>query len=115
MTVLENQGMEVRGQCPACGLPTLFVGTGGYLTCSLIDCPMPDAASRILEELETAHIVILEEDSWSAVHPLVERIDDVLLNCPVALVVADMRAEDTAPGTYRVRLTGHSAEWVKTP
>jgi hypothetical protein len=42
--------VDVKGRCPACGSETLFVGDGGYLTCSRIDCPHPDAASQILAE-----------------------------------------------------------------
>ncbi|MFJ6667451.1 hypothetical protein [Streptomyces sp. NPDC091383] len=39
----------VKGRCPACGTAGLFLGNGGYVTCSLIDCPEPDAASVVLE------------------------------------------------------------------
>lgn len=40
----------VRGRCPACGTSGLFLGNGGYVTCSLISCPEPDAASTMLEQ-----------------------------------------------------------------
>ncbi|MCY0928343.1 DUF6085 family protein [Streptomyces sp. H27-H1] len=40
---------EVQGRCPACGGASLFLGDGGYVTCSRIDCPDPEAATRILE------------------------------------------------------------------
>lgn len=39
----------VKGCCPACGTAGLFLGDGGYVTCSLIGCPEPDAASTLLE------------------------------------------------------------------
>jgi hypothetical protein len=39
----------VRGYCPACRGESLFLGNGGYVTCSRLDCPDPDAATRILE------------------------------------------------------------------
>lgn len=39
---------RVRGICPmGCG-ETLFLGAGGYVTCSWIDCPDPAAASDLL-------------------------------------------------------------------
>lgn len=41
--------MDVRGVCPACGTALLFLGDGGYLTCSLHDCPDPGAADRLLQ------------------------------------------------------------------
>lgn len=40
---------DVKGRCPACGWTSLFLGDGGYVTCSRIDCPEPDAASTLLE------------------------------------------------------------------
>ena len=39
----------VKGTCPACGGRTLFVGSGGYITCSYIPCPDPGAAGKLLE------------------------------------------------------------------
>lgn len=38
----------VQGRCPACGTKGLFLGDGGYITCSLIDCPNPSAADDLL-------------------------------------------------------------------
>jgi hypothetical protein len=40
----------VKGRCPACYGASLFLGDGGYVTCSRIDCPEPDAASTALEQ-----------------------------------------------------------------
>jgi hypothetical protein len=40
---------HVQGHCPACGTTGLFLGNGGYVTCSRVDCPEPDAASTVLE------------------------------------------------------------------
>jgi len=41
---------RVKGNCPkGCGA-TLFLGSGGYVTCSYINCPEPDAASKLLSK-----------------------------------------------------------------
>lgn len=40
----------VKGRCPACNKASLFLGVGGYVTCSHADCPEPDAASTVLEQ-----------------------------------------------------------------
>lgn len=40
---------KVQGRCPACRMSTLFVGAGGYITCSWLSCPDPGAASDLLE------------------------------------------------------------------
>jgi hypothetical protein len=39
---------SVRGVCPSCGTALLFLAEGGYITCSLHDCPDPTAADRLL-------------------------------------------------------------------
>lgn len=40
----------VQGRCPACGTSGLFLGDGGYITCSLADCPQPDAATEVIAD-----------------------------------------------------------------
>jgi hypothetical protein len=34
----------VKGRCPACNGASLFLGSGGYVTCGRLDCPDPSAA-----------------------------------------------------------------------
>lgn len=46
---------DVQGRCPACGWTTLFLASGGYITCSRADCPDPDAASTLLERDVRTH------------------------------------------------------------
>ncbi len=41
---------HVAGDCPACGHPVPILGDGGYVTCSLDDCPDPEAVTKILEQ-----------------------------------------------------------------
>lgn len=38
----------VAGRCPACGRRGLFVGNGGYLSCSQSGCPDPGAPHDVL-------------------------------------------------------------------
>lgn len=40
----------IKGNCPACRQASLFLGTGGYPTCSNSECPEPDAATTVLEQ-----------------------------------------------------------------
>lgn len=43
----------IRGVgCPACKMPDLFVGNGGYLTCSNVECPNPDYAESLGQVLK---------------------------------------------------------------
>lgn len=38
----------VKGRCPACNGSSLFLGSGGYVTCARLDCPDPTAADDLL-------------------------------------------------------------------
>ncbi|MFE2563103.1 hypothetical protein [Streptomyces mirabilis] len=54
----------VKGNCPACQRSELFLGSGGYVTCSNADCPEPDAATTVLEQYAAeAHE---PEHTWAA-------------------------------------------------
>jgi hypothetical protein len=39
---------HVQGRCPACGLGSLFLASGGYLTCASLRCTDPTRASNLL-------------------------------------------------------------------
>ncbi|WP_329390296.1 hypothetical protein [Streptomyces sp. NBC_01716] len=45
---------DVQGRCPACGGSCLFLGEGGHVTCSRLDCPDPTAADDLLHGEEAA-------------------------------------------------------------
>jgi hypothetical protein len=38
----------IQGRCPACRGASLFLGSGGYVTCARLDCPDPCAADDLL-------------------------------------------------------------------
>jgi hypothetical protein len=78
----------VEGRCPACG-GRLHL-EGNRLACMASVCPRPTAAHEILNEPQRQdHIVSLSEDGYSVQHPLVERLDNELLNCPLSNQVAE--------------------------
>lgn len=39
---------KVQGVCPKCGLSSLFLGDGGYVTCGNLPCKDPGLASDLL-------------------------------------------------------------------
>lgn len=45
---------DVQGRCPACSGSSLFLGEGGHVTCSRLDCPDPTAADDLLHGGEAA-------------------------------------------------------------
>jgi len=48
----ESLRISIVTRCPACHHQTLFVGSGGHLTCSWLQCPNPSVAEAI-EQLES--------------------------------------------------------------
>lgn len=46
---MTDQHPTVAGYCPACGGESLFLGSGGFVTCSRLDCADPGAAADLLE------------------------------------------------------------------
>lgn len=98
---------RVKGYCPSCGNETLFLGEGGYVTCSLIGCENPTAASDILfDGKETCHLATFTDDAWSIKHPLIERIDNALLSCDLFTEMGGRSGPPVKPGTYRVTPDG---------
>jgi len=93
---------EVKGYCPNCGHHGLFLGSGGYITCPAAECDRPDAATDILADREIHHIVTLRENDFTIRHPLIERLDDGLLNCELHAEMAALSGPPRVPGRYRV-------------
>ena len=42
-----NERINMR--CPSCGGSFIFIGKGGYLTCSYVDCPEPSIAKKVAQ------------------------------------------------------------------
>lgn len=51
---------RVAGRCPSCGNSSLFVGTGGHVTCSILSCADPCVADRLLHGEEPVLATIEE-------------------------------------------------------
>ncbi|MEU6674808.1 DUF6085 family protein [Streptomyces sp. NPDC046925] len=106
---------DVQGHCPACGRASLFLGEGGYVTCSIRECPQPDAVSELLADRETEHIVQLAEEGWTVRHPLIERLDDALMGCQLNAYMSTFDRPDEL-GTFRAELGKYEAglwNWEK--
>ncbi|MWV50087.1 hypothetical protein GRS96_12490 [Rathayibacter sp. VKM Ac-2803] len=101
----------IAGYCPmGCG-QTLFLGDGGFITCSWQGCPNRGAVTDLLaaDSGITEHIVQIDADDWTMRHPLRERVEGTLFGCPTAGAFFD-QYEETAtlmrPGQYSVRDDG---------
>lgn len=103
---------HVHGNCPACGRQSLFVAKDGYITCGRVDCPRPDAATGILSDAETCHVVVLDETAFTIRHPLIERLDDALMQCSLHEYLAGLDGPPAAPGRYRVTGQPGKLAWL---
>lgn len=102
---MTGQTRRVQGFCPmGCG-ETLFLGAGGYVTCGFLKCPNPSAATGLLSERETEHIVTLKPaGSFTIRHPMRERagISD-LEECQIHEYLSSLGGPPRQPGKYRVK------------
>lgn len=104
MSTVKDRFPEVKGYCPmGCG-STLFLGEGGFVTCSWINCPDPETVSKILEDAaEKDHVVHVTETDWTMQHPIRERAEGDLFKCRMGARVTDFTARHYLdPGLYRV-------------
>lgn len=93
---------SIAGYCPmGCG-QTLFRAAGGYVTCSYITCPRPDAVSMLLADREVEHVVNFTGFGFTIKHPLRERLGDELLNCELHETLSSYDGPPVKPGRYRV-------------
>lgn len=54
---------QIADRCPSCGGKTLFIGSGGWLTCSYLRCSEP-GVGRAIEKLRA------ENDELRKLHPI---------------------------------------------
>jgi hypothetical protein len=98
-----------------CG-STLFLD-GQNLQCSSHTCPRPDAASELLADSETEHLVTFGATDFTIRHPLRERLGEDLNNCALHLFCRSLpgprrrsRTNWGPLGTYRAVRAADGAE-----
>lgn len=92
---------RLQGFCPACGSHSLFVGSGGYITCGVIGCSNPCIVDELLSESETEHIVVFGPEGFDIQHPLRERAKRGLFTCGLYECCRDLGGPPVVPGRYR--------------
>lgn len=108
---------SVPGYCPmGCG-QTLIAAADGYITCTHLQCPCPEAVSTLLEDSETEHVVEFKAAEFTVRHPLRERLDDDLFDCDLHAHIAALPGPPVQPGRYRAtpRPTdlGYTWQWIE--
>lgn len=105
--------MKVNGCCPSCGERSLVVFFDHQISCVNTECYEPLALSKIIAFDQTAHIVILTTRNFQIQHPLYERIDEELFNCPLVNYLTSCAVPPEAPGKYEVRYYSGVWQWRK--
>lgn len=102
----------VQGQCPmGCGA-TLFLGSGGYVRCSWVECPKPSAAAEILiDGAYPWHVVVLSESDYRIQHPIRERLNGELFDCGLDSLLHGLSGPPRKPGRYRVHGADGAYSW----
>lgn len=106
---------KVRGHCPACGRRSLFVGSGGYITCSISECQNPTALADTLEEPDNhRHIVTIRATDFVVRHPLTERAGNGMEECEVHRYMASLSGPPRMPGRYYADISDSGDLWFTT-
>lgn len=102
---------NIQGRCPACRGDSLFVGSGGWITCSRIDCPNPSAADQMLHgELQIPRPAAAEATEAAEEQPLaVPRYAAAALH----EALGQLLGEEGAQAIGRVRALHH--DWEADP
>lgn len=95
---------DLTAPCPmGCGQRLHLMETG-VIRCFAKDCPHPMAAQEILEGDTGADLLRIEEDGFSLLHPLRERLAGGLFDCPVGKALCAMDGPPALPGRYWARM-----------
>jgi hypothetical protein len=78
--------------------------SGGMIMCLAKDCPDPGAVTGILSDPETRDVVQIDEDGFSILHPLRERVNGSPFDCPVNKALIAMPGPPAPPGRYRAAI-----------
>lgn len=107
---------HVAGYCPmGCG-QTLLVDKS-QIRCQGPKCKRPDAISVLISEPESEHVITFTEDNFTILHPLRERLERQLEDCPLHKHLRVQQGPPVRPGRYRAHSWQgrHRTEWGFTP
>lgn len=107
---------QVQGYCPmGCG-KSLFLGNGGFVTCGNLECPDPEAVTKLIEDPpETAHTVLFaDDDTFTIQHPITERLTGLeLFICALHTYLVGLEGPPVVPGRYRVTPASRGWQFTK--
>ena len=96
---------KINMRCPSCTGKAIFIGTGGYLTCSHIDCPEPDVARKV-KQLEAENQRLRELITRSCYYTVEPTEGNLAIFAAVHLLAWNERTEP------KVLFDECSDEWI---
>ena len=111
---MNQTGMRLEGcHCPM-GCGETLEALSGTIRCTQASCPRPDAVVALLvgqDGLGTEHEVEIRKTDFTLKHPLRERLEDELFQCPVHDALEALPRPPVDPGRYVV--DDGLQHWVK--
>lgn len=96
---------DVVGRCPACGWHSLTLAAGGYVTCSRLDCPRPEAATDLLGGLGPIGVMRVNPseavDSEELARVIAEHREQPWMVLPPAVGLSSSQLRRAAEGLRR--------------
>jgi hypothetical protein len=82
----------------------------GIIVCSAENCPDSTAATSILEDPITDHLVVISGETFGIMHPLRERLHGRLWSCSLHEALSLLDGPPAPEGTYRIT---DNKEWIR--
>lgn len=89
-----RRAWEIADRCPSCGGQSLFIGAGGWLTCSRIGCKEPGVGVSIKALLDRAEQLEKERDQLRATLDLLNAAGTYLVRCDTSEPTTSDRPEE---------------------
>lgn len=118
MVVTEGDIMSEELFCPQ-GCGATLRSQHNTLVCVAPDCPDPDSVTKLLGEGLQEHRLVIKYGrhvTWTLKHPLCERIDDDLFECPFnqwESLLSNDTSSVVGVGEYRMIETNREISLVK--
>lgn len=98
--------------CPmGCGQTIIAYDDNGDVECSNDGCPDNRAVEKLLDQSTVKHVVRINHEHWSAMHPLFERIGAKLLDCGIDQGVHDAMRFGESGGDFLMWYDNDDEEW----
>lgn len=109
---MTNPFSLINAFCPSCG-NQLSVSHFKEIVCTNLQCDHPSAASALLNVLHiNKHLVELTSIGFTTLHPIIERLDNQVFNCPVHDEIENAPYESRPFGRYVIDKIDDQWEWT---